>query len=72
MSLVRDVDQSSVKQKLVRSMCTLCADMGITVVAEGIETRPEREMCSALGCHLLQGYLLAKPGKAFPHVNWVP
>jgi EAL domain-containing protein (putative c-di-GMP-specific phosphodiesterase class I) len=72
MSLVRDVDQSGVKQKLVRSMCTLCTDMGITVVAEGIETRAEREMCGALGCHLLQGYFLAKPGKAFPQVTWAP
>jgi EAL domain-containing protein (putative c-di-GMP-specific phosphodiesterase class I)/CheY-like chemotaxis protein len=70
MSLVRDVDQSAVKQKLVRSMCALCADMGITVVAEGIETRAERELCGALGCNLLQGYFLAKPGKAFPQVNW--
>ena len=72
MSLVRDVDQSGVKQKLVRTMCTLCADMGITVVAEGIETRAERELCGALGCHLLQGYFLAKPGKAFPEINWAP
>jgi EAL domain-containing protein (putative c-di-GMP-specific phosphodiesterase class I) len=70
MSLVRDVDQSSVKQKLVRSMCSLCTDMGITVVAEGIETRAELDACDALGCHLLQGYFLAKPEKAFPRVNW--
>jgi EAL domain-containing protein (putative c-di-GMP-specific phosphodiesterase class I) len=72
MSLVRDLDQSGVKQKLVRSMSALCADMGITVVAEGIETRAERELCGALGCHLLQGYFIAKPGKPFPDVNWVP
>ena len=70
MSLVRDVDKNAVKQKLVRSMCALCKDMGIIVVAEGIETRAEREACGALGCDLLQGYLIAKPGRPFPGVNW--
>jgi EAL domain-containing protein (putative c-di-GMP-specific phosphodiesterase class I) len=70
MSLVRDVDKNAVKQKLVRSMSALCKDMGIIVVAEGIETRAERETCTALGCDLLQGYLIAKPGRAFPSVSW--
>jgi EAL domain-containing protein (putative c-di-GMP-specific phosphodiesterase class I) len=70
MSLVRDVDKNAVKQKLVRSMCALCKDMGITVVAEGIETRPERDMCLKLGCDLLQGYLIAKPGRPFPGISW--
>ena len=70
MSLVRDVDSNAVKQKLVRSMCGLCKDMGITVVAEGIETRAERTTCAELGCDLLQGYFIAKPGKPFPAVSW--
>ncbi len=71
MSLVRDVDKNAaVKQKLVRSMCALCKDMGITIVAEGIETRPERDMCLKLGCDLLQGYLIAKPGRPFPGISW--
>jgi EAL domain-containing protein (putative c-di-GMP-specific phosphodiesterase class I) len=70
MSLVRDVDKNAVKQKLVRSMCALCKDMAITVVAEGIETRAERETCRQLGCDLLQGYLMAKPGRPFPSVTW--
>ena len=70
MSLVRDVDRNSVKQKLVRSMCALCKDMDIIVVAEGIETREERDTCAALGCDLLQGYLMAKPGRPFPPVKW--
>ncbi len=70
MSLVRDVNDSAVKQKLVRSMCALCKDMDIVVVAEGIETRAERDACTALGCDLLQGYFIAKPGRPFPDVKW--
>jgi EAL domain-containing protein (putative c-di-GMP-specific phosphodiesterase class I) len=70
MSLVRDVHKSPVKQKLVRSMTALCKDMGITVVAEGIEVVEERDALVDLGCDLLQGYLLARPGRPFPSVQW--
>jgi EAL domain-containing protein (putative c-di-GMP-specific phosphodiesterase class I) len=70
MSLVRDVDHLPMKQKLVRSMTTLCKDLGIMVVAEGVETPAERDLLVELGCDLLQGYLLAKPGKAFPQFVW--
>jgi EAL domain-containing protein (putative c-di-GMP-specific phosphodiesterase class I) len=68
MSLVRDVHKNPIKQKLVRSMTALCKDMGITVVAEGIELIEERDTVVELGCDLLQGYLLAQPGRAFPEL----
>ena len=37
MSLIRDVDGNSTKQKIIRSMVRLCHDMGKQIVAEGIE-----------------------------------
>jgi EAL domain-containing protein (putative c-di-GMP-specific phosphodiesterase class I) len=72
MTLVRDVHQSPTRQKLIRSMTSLCRDMGMLVVAEGVETLAEREALRELGCDLLQGYLFAKPGKPFPNVTWQP
>jgi EAL domain-containing protein (putative c-di-GMP-specific phosphodiesterase class I) len=67
-SLVRDIQKHPVKWKLVRSMTLLCKDMGITVVAEGIEVAEERDSILEIGCDLLQGYLFARPGRAFPEV----
>lgn len=58
------------KGKLVQSMIRMCADMGIRVVAEGIEVAAERDAIVDMGCDLLQGYLLAKPGRAFREVSW--
>jgi EAL domain-containing protein (putative c-di-GMP-specific phosphodiesterase class I) len=69
-SLLRDIDQSPVKQKLVQSMTALCKDMGFLVVAEGIETVAERDCVVSLGCDLLQGYLFARPGRPFPVPSW--
>ncbi|HVV16601.1 MAG TPA: EAL domain-containing protein [Polyangia bacterium] len=66
MSLVRGIDRSPVKQKLVRSIITLCTELGIQLVAEGIETPQERDALITLGGDLCQGYLFAKPGRGFP------
>ena len=71
MSLVRDVHTSRMKQRLIRSMTSLSKDMGILTVAEGIEVVEERDQLIELGCDLLQGYLLARPGRAFPEVTWL-
>lgn len=61
MTLVRDIDESRIKQRIIRSMSALCRDLGIMVVAEGIERAAERDVLVDLGCDLLQGYLLGRP-----------
>jgi EAL domain-containing protein (putative c-di-GMP-specific phosphodiesterase class I) len=58
------------KQKVIRSFADLCKDMGMMVVAEGVENRDERDHLVACGCDVLQGYLFARPGRAFPTVSW--
>jgi EAL domain-containing protein (putative c-di-GMP-specific phosphodiesterase class I) len=70
MTLIRDVDTLVVKQRLIRSLTALCSDMGIMVVAEGVETAPERDMLVSLGADLVQGYFIAKPAKPFPKHRW--
>jgi EAL domain-containing protein (putative c-di-GMP-specific phosphodiesterase class I)/CheY-like chemotaxis protein len=68
MSLVRDVHESPVKQKIIRAMVLLCQDMGKQIIAEGVESVGERDQLIELGCDLLQGYFFAKPGRPFPTV----
>jgi EAL domain-containing protein (putative c-di-GMP-specific phosphodiesterase class I) len=69
MTLVRDIDSSPMKRKLVASMTALCKEMGMRIVAEGIETLAERDTLVDLGCDLLQGYFFARPGRPFPALN---
>jgi EAL domain-containing protein (putative c-di-GMP-specific phosphodiesterase class I)/CheY-like chemotaxis protein len=70
MSLVRGVDQQPIKRRLVASLQTLGEPLGITVVAEGVETVAERDTLVAIGCDLFQGYLFAKPQRGFPSVTF--
>ncbi len=70
MDLVRGIDTHRTKHSIVMSMITLCHEMGIIVVAEGVETEKERVALQDLGCDLVQGYLLARPGPAFPEFTW--
>jgi EAL domain-containing protein (putative c-di-GMP-specific phosphodiesterase class I) len=70
MSLIRDVHSRPKKQSIVRSLQRLCVELGIVLVAEGVETREERDTLISLGCDLFQGYLLARPGPGFPVPNW--
>ena len=65
MSLVRSVDSDSRRQSIVRSMKQLSDELGILVVAEGVETAAERDVLAELGCDLLQGYLFARPQRGF-------
>jgi EAL domain-containing protein (putative c-di-GMP-specific phosphodiesterase class I) len=68
MSLVRDVHRSAIRQRVIGSLTSLCMELGLHVIAEGIETREERDAVCELSCDLLQGYYFAKPGRPFPPI----
>ncbi|MCB9602995.1 MAG: EAL domain-containing protein [Sandaracinus sp.] len=61
MVLIRDVHRHPVRQRLVRALVGAALELGIEVVAEGVETRDELECLRGLGCDVFQGYLFAKP-----------
>lgn len=70
MELVRNIDTSPTKAKLVSAVITLCRELGAEVIAEGIETHAEFRALETMGCPLLQGYYFARPGPAYPTVSW--
>jgi EAL domain-containing protein (putative c-di-GMP-specific phosphodiesterase class I) len=70
MSLIRGIDSSAMKQKLLGSIVGLCRDLGIEMIAEGIETPEERDALVRLGGDLCQGYLFARPDKPWPEIRF--
>lgn len=70
MDLIRHIDMERAKAAIVASVSRLAADLGITVIAEGIETDAELRALRELGINLIQCYLLAKPAfKTLPQIT---
>ncbi|MGE0786091.1 MAG: EAL domain-containing protein [Sandaracinaceae bacterium] len=61
MSLIRNIERSPGRQELVAALVRLMEDVGVSVVAEGVETEEEHRVVALLGCHLGQGYLYQRP-----------
>ncbi len=60
-SFVRGISQSAAKCLIVESVIKLGRELGITVVAEGVETEAECLILQQMGCPQGQGYLFSRP-----------
>jgi EAL domain-containing protein (putative c-di-GMP-specific phosphodiesterase class I) len=63
--LVRGIEREPVKQNIVKTMTQMCRELGIVVIAEGVETSTERHEVTRAGCDLMQGFLFSKPHESF-------
>ncbi|MFZ6644607.1 EAL domain-containing protein [Undibacterium sp. TJN25] len=61
MQLVRGIDRNAAKQSIVKGIAAICSELGVEVLAEGIETTAERDFLFQAGISLMQGYLFCKP-----------
>jgi diguanylate cyclase (GGDEF)-like protein/PAS domain S-box-containing protein len=60
-SFIRDVQKDRDMASMVRAMIQLAQGLGMTPLAEGIETVGELEFLRANGCRLAQGFLFSRP-----------
>lgn len=58
-SFVEGIDADGQKRSIVEAIVNLCCALGLTSVAEGVETHAELDVLSGLGCSSAQGNLLA-------------
>lgn len=70
-SLVRGVRDDSRGGQLVSSIVQMGQDLGFRVVAEGIESRTERDLLAGWGCNAGQGWHFARPMPAAAFGGWL-
>lgn len=70
MALIRNIHRDRVRQVIVRNVVNMCVELGVEVIAEGIEDAGERDFLADCGIYLMQGYWFAKP--AFKSLAQIP
>lgn len=74
MELIRNIDKRKPSQAIVRGVVRICEELGIRVIAEGIETLDEYSFLKDQGINLMQGYLFSRPlfeASGHPeNINW--
>lgn len=60
-SFVQQIDADSGRRILVQSIIGMAHNLGLDVIAEGVETKAQAKIISDLGCGRFQGFLLGRP-----------
>jgi EAL domain-containing protein (putative c-di-GMP-specific phosphodiesterase class I)/FixJ family two-component response regulator len=68
---VRDAAADPTRVTFIESTLEMASKLGLSAVAEGVETQREWEMLLGLGCKLGQGYFIARPMEASRFFDWV-
>jgi len=69
-SFVAGVPGSPEGEAIIRASLSMAHDLGLDVVAEGVETDDQRDFLLSHGCDRLQGYLIARPMAAEAFAQW--
>jgi diguanylate cyclase (GGDEF)-like protein/PAS domain S-box-containing protein len=70
-SLIRDLEHDPNDRAIAAAVVALSHVMGLTVVAEGVETGRQRQILLEQGCEFIQGNLLSPPLPAEAFAEWV-
>jgi diguanylate cyclase len=70
-SFVTDILTDARSEAIVRSTIDLARNLGLTVVAEGIETQDAMMHLAGLGCGVGQGYFISRPQPAAQLTEWL-
>jgi EAL domain-containing protein (putative c-di-GMP-specific phosphodiesterase class I) len=61
---IKNIDENKINRKVVEAMTALGHSLGLSVVAEGVETENEYDTVRDIGCDLMQGFYFGKPAMA--------
>lgn len=69
-SFVQQLLVSEKHYKSIKAICSLCNELGIKTVIEGVESDEEYSVLQNIGADKIQGYYFSKPMSKFNFVDW--
>ncbi len=70
-SFVLGIDVGEEQRSMVGAIVSLAREMGLTTLAEGVETEGQREALRDLGCAYLQGFAIGRPMPLSDTLDWL-
>ncbi|REC95818.1 putative bifunctional diguanylate cyclase/phosphodiesterase [Kushneria indalinina] len=70
-SFILKLDNDQEDRIIVHSTIELAHNLGLSVVAEGVETEASRLLLMSMGCDVLQGYLISRPLPLAQVIDWI-
>jgi len=69
-TFIRDILTDKNDALIISAVVALSGHLGITTVAEGVETQEQADMLQKLGCDIVQGYLFSRPLPSEKLLDW--
>lgn len=70
-SFVREIDNDRCDAAIVTAIITLASNLGLSVIAEGVETQTQFDFLAEHDCQEIQGYLISRPLEADAFIEWL-
>ncbi|HTF96268.1 MAG TPA: EAL domain-containing protein [Cellvibrio sp.] len=71
LNFLQELNRSHTDKRLVSAMVTLAHNLGKLVVAEGVETKEQKDWLKEMGCDLMQGYYFSAPKSYAEIMDWL-
>ena len=69
--LIKDIVTNKESASIVKSICDLANELDLSVIAEFVETKEQKELLEKLNCNIYQGYYYSKPEKLDDIVDYI-
>lgn len=70
-SFINRIQHEQSTRTITATIILLAQQLGMSVVAEGIETQAQRDLLASFDCNSIQGYLISKPLSMEDFLNWL-
>ena len=60
-SMIYNILENDVSRKVIKHIISMCRDIGVQCIAEGVESEAQAKLLSEYGCDLFQGFLYSRP-----------